>query len=453
MARLPEAFMAELRLRTPIAEVVGRRVALKRMGRDLVGLCPFHGEKTPSFHVYTAGDTPHYHCFGCGAHGDAITYVMQAENLEFREAVAMLAQQAGLEVPTTPEERAADERRSRVLAELAKAQGFYRRCLLSPEIGAKARAYLTSRGVDPQACPAELGWASGMAWPRIDREAADAAGILRRPEGWTPRGPLFAHRITFPVRDARGRVSSFVGRALTDAQPKYLNGYNSEVFNKGATLYRPSLETPRPGSEIAIVEGPMDAIASDAAGIPTYGLMSAALSEDHLKTLWRAGHTPVLCLDGDQAGRDATWRAIVLALPHITPSNIVRVAMLPAGEDPDVTIRLHGPDFYRARLGGAFYPAQALYELAKPLVDLQPQDTMQRAAHLDAVLAELAKIGHRDLRWHMQRDVRSLHYGRPGAGPAGGLGAPPVVNGQDEAARVMTALLLRHPAVIDVVRE
>ena len=237
---LPASFLEELRTRTPLPAVIGRRVRLARSGKQWKGCCPFHGEKTPSFYVYD----DHYHCFGCGAHGDAIGFVMQSQGLQFMEAVNQLAAEAGLEVPKpTPEAAEAERRRLDIQGVLQAAQAHYQRRLALPE-GRAARDYLAGRGLtDETIARFGLGWAgdrggltADMARQGIEPDQLSEAGLIRRDEETGRTFELFSHRVMFPIFDRRGVIISFGGRILGSGQPKYVNGPETAVFSKRRNL-------------------------------------------------------------------------------------------------------------------------------------------------------------------------------------------------------------------------
>ncbi len=376
---LPAHFLEELRARTPMAPLVGRRVKLARAGRNWRGLCPFHNEKTPSFHVYDNG----FHCFGCGASGDAISWVMQTQGLDFMEAVTSLAAEAGLEVPA-PTPRAAEEARVRadIFAVLAAAQESFSRYLSEPE-GAAGRAYLASRGLDEAACARHgLGWApdshSGGGRDTLIRELAGQgielaqlveAGLARPADEEHRAADFFFGRVTFPIRDRRGRVIGFGARTLGDAQPKYLNGPETPVFAKRRALY--GLDRAREAfrgnknNKIIVVEGYLDVITLAEAGFPgAVAPLGTALTEEHLAELWQLSPMPVLCFDGDAAGARAAARALELALPQLRPDRSLRIANLGGGkgkEDPDSFVRAKGKDKFADVLEQAQPAVDALY--------------------------------------------------------------------------------------------
>lgn len=353
---LPPQFLDELRARTPLPAVIGRRVRLARSGRQWKGCCPFHGEKTPSFYVYD----DHYHCFGCGVHGDAITFVMQSQGASFPEAVEQLAAEAGMRVPApSPEAAEAEKRRLDLAGVLDAAAASYQRRLFLPE-GKVARDYLTNRGLSDETIHRYgLGWSGegrGMVAADLARDGVTAeqlvdAGLMRRDDETGRVFDLFFNRVMFPIRDRRGRTISFGGRIMGDGQPKYVNGPETALFSKRRTLYGLDLarEAVRRGGSPIVVEGYMDVIALGQAGFDTaVAPLGTALTEEQLTELWRLSPAPVLCFDGDAAGARAAARAAELALPMLAPDRTLRLIALPAGEDPDSLVRSMSSTFRRA---------------------------------------------------------------------------------------------------------
>ncbi len=486
---LPAHFLEELRARTPMAPLVGRRVKLARAGRNWRGLCPFHNEKTPSFHVYDNG----FHCFGCGASGDAISWVMQTQGLDFMEAVAALAAEAGMEVPE-PTPRAAEEARARadIFAVLAAAQESFARHLAQQE-GAAGRAYLASRGLDDSACARHgLGWAPEgretlireLAGQGIELAQLVEAGLARAADATRPAADFFFGRVTFPIRDRRGRVIGFGARSLGDAQPKYLNGPESPVFAKRRALY--GLDRAREASrkdknnKIIVVEGYLDVITLAEAGFSgAVAPLGTALTEEHLAELWQLSPMPFLCFDGDAAGGRAAARALDLALPQLRPDRSLRVARLAtkAGkDDPDSLVRRAGPAAFQAVLDAALPAAEALYLF---LAEGAGTGVEARAGLLDRLKKSAARIEDRNLAAEFRRDLLDRFYaqrrgaqadrgpaGRPGPGAAGGrqppslrpVPLPPRPRPDPESARLsradcLTLILCRHPRLLRSVEE
>lgn len=353
---LPAAFLEDLRQRIPMAALVGRKVRLARSSRNWKGCCPFHGEKTPSFYVYD----DHFHCFGCGAHGDAISFVMQSDGLSFMDAVETLASQAGLHVPRpTPQAAVADQRRRDLHQVMEAAVAAYRRRLFLPS-GQKALAYLDLRGLTRDTIAKwGLGWSdrgglrADLAREGITAEQLLACGLLRQGDDGA-LSDLFFNRVMFPIRDARGRVVSFGGRVLGDGQPKYVNGPETELFSKRHTLY--GLDQARAGlrgNRLLVVEGYTDVLALHQAGFTgAVAPLGTALTGDQLGLLWRLSPTPVLCFDGDAAGRRAAARVLDLALPMLGVDRGLDFLTLAPGDDPDSLIRRGGAGAFRSALDG-----------------------------------------------------------------------------------------------------
>ena len=365
----------EIKQRVDIADLVGSRVALKKAGRTLKGLCPFHDEKTPSFVVYP--DQGSYHCFGCGKSGDAFTWMQETEHLDFGEALRQLAQRAGVDLPERRRDPQATEKRQRLLAALNEAAGFYHRQLLearTPEAQA-ARKYVESRGLT--AATVErfgLGYAPDR-WDTLLKhlrqrrhapELAVEAGLLREGERDGSRYDLFRGRLLFPIRDAGGAVIGFGGRILGDGQPKYLNSPQTPLFDKSTVLYGldQARQAIRREEQAIIVEGYTDAVIAHQHGYTNVvAALGTALTAQQVRQLRRYSQNLVLALDADSAGQAATLRGLDVmheALASGTAPGIqgeVRVATLPSGRDPDDVIRADPQQW------------EALIEQAKPFVE------------------------------------------------------------------------------------
>ena len=465
----PSRFLDELRARVSLAEIVGRRVALQKRGREWTGLCPFHKEKTPSFHVVE--EKGFYHCFGCGAHGDVIGFAMQTQNLGFREAVEELARVAGLEVPReTPQERERDQRRATLAQALAAAAAFFAAELAGPH-GAAARAYLADRGIDAEAIRRfGLGFAPNAQdalkralLPQFPEPLLIEAGLVRRAEERPDAFDYFRNRIMFPIADRRGHVIAFGGRVTDDRQPKYLNSPDTPLFQKGRVLYgwpaRAAGDSP-----VVVTEGYMDVIALQRAGFgAAVAPLGTALTEYQLEEIWKLAPEPVLCFDGDAAGRRAAERALVRALPLLQPGRSLRFAMLPEGDDPDSLIRRTGRDALSAVLAQAMPLVEKLWELETAL----PADTPERRAALEARLdRRVRQIADRAVRSHYRDFLRDRLYAAfRGARPPWQKGDrrsatksspmwrqwPPRVDPallQRRNAEVRLALLMNHPYLL-----
>jgi DNA primase len=475
---LPPGFLDELRSRISLSGLVGRRVKLTRRGREYVGLCPFHHEKTPSF--YVVEDKSFFHCFGCGAHGDAIGFVMRADNLDFIAAVEKLAGEAGLVVPqSTPQERERAQRQKTLFEALEAAAAFYEARLWAPA-GARARDYLQGRGLDPETIRRfRLGWATDDRRALRHSLASDfpkplllEAGLLRSPEEGEPID-CFRNRVIFPIGDRTGRVIAFGGRVVDDGQPKYLNSPESPLFEKGRVLYGWSAaragvarQAEAGGVGVIVTEGYMDVIALHRAGFPTaVAPLGTALTEFQLRELWRLSQEPTLCFDGDPAGQGAAIRVLRRALPLLLPGQSLRFASLPKGEDPDSLIRTGGHAAFESVLAAA-QPMSVM--LWRHQLALRPTEDADRQADLRKRLEEdwnsiadpTVRISYqRFLRaqldkafpWGLPRSKRSALQGRPRAAREGP--PPPPRSPQHAQREILFRILLDFPDVIDEVAE
>ncbi len=354
MAFSPQ-FLEELRTRSVLSDSVGRRVRLVKKGREFHGLCPFHKEKTPSFTVND--EKGFYHCFGCGEHGSVYDFVMKTEGLNFPETVERLAVDAGMEVPQdSPEERQRTERRRSLEDVTEAACTWFERALRMPE-GKQALDYLHGRGLDDKTIAAfRLGFApngrnglkNALMHDGIEEDMLVETGMLiRPPEERDDRTPYdrFRGRVMFPIMDRRGHVIAFGGRIMGEGEPKYLNSPETPIFHKGQVLYGLGQALPgaRKSGRMYVTEGYMDVIALHMAGFDeAVAPLGTALTEDHLRALWRVVREPVLCFDGDKAGQRAAARAAERALPLLKSGYGLRFAGLPAGEDPDTLVRSQG---------------------------------------------------------------------------------------------------------------
>jgi DNA primase len=395
----PPQFLDEIRARLPASEIIGRSVRLTHRGREHSGLCPFHKEKTPSFTVND--DKAFFHCFGCGAHGDVIGFVMQNEGVAFPEAVERLAGEAGLAMPErTPESEARAQRQAGLYEIVEKAADWFHRGLARDD-GAKARAYLADRGLDQAVIDRfGLGWAPDrrgalkafLTGEGVSQEQAVAAGLLRVPDDGEPYD-FFRGRVIFPIADGRGRVVAFGGRTLGDGQPKYINSAENDLFHKGRTLYNlaAARRPARDAGSVIIAEGYMDVIAFARAGLDhAVAPLGTALTEEQLTVVWRLAAEPVLCLDGDNAGRRAAARAAERALPLLTPGKSLRFVFLPQGEDPDSLLAQEGAGALAGRIDGAQPLVEVLWHQA---ISGRRLDTPERRAGLRQALdAQVATI-------------------------------------------------------------
>jgi DNA primase len=357
---LSPAFLDELRARTSLSTLVGRTVKLQKAGREWKACCPFHNEKTPSF--YVNDEKGFWHCFGCGVHGDAIRWLTDARGLPFIDAVKELADAAGMELPAPdPRSQARAERAAGLHEVMEAAQRWFEEQLGGLE-GAEARAYLERRGITEDTRKRfGFGFAPDSrgklrtALASFGNEALVEAGLLIRPEGEREPYDRFRGRLTFPIRDHRGRVIAFSARILGTGEPKYLNSPETALFDKGRTLFNidRAAAASREAKRVIVVEGQMDVIALDQAGLgEAVAPLGTALTETQLALLWRLSACPILCFDGDSAGQKAAVRGALRALPHVGPGRSLAFATLPAGKDPDDLVREKGRAAFEALLEG-----------------------------------------------------------------------------------------------------
>ncbi|MBM7334677.1 MAG: DNA primase [Alcanivorax sp.] len=395
--RIPEHFIQDLLARTDLVALIDARVPLKKTGRNYSACCPFHQEKTPSFTV--APDKQFYYCFGCGASGNAVGFLMEYDHLNFPEAVEQLATRAGMEIPREEghdarKERAKRDRLQTLYDLLTRAERFYRQQLKSAPDRQKAVQYLKGRGLTGEiAARYGLGFAppgydnlsQGLSLDNEGIEQALTAGLLVRKEDSGRTYDKFRDRIQFPIRDSRGRTIGFGGRVLGDGKPKYLNSPETPVFHKGKELYglwewRQSRDKT---DRLYVVEGYMDVIALAQHGVPNaVATLGTATSEDHCHTLFRQVNEVVFCFDGDNAGRRAAWRALESALPALDDGKQARFLFLPEGEDPDTLVRAQGPEALLALTDKADTLATYLFRHLSEGLDLNTVDGRARLARL-----------------------------------------------------------------------
>jgi DNA primase len=399
---LSPAFLDELRARTLLSGVIAPSVKLQKAGREWKACCPFHQEKTPSFTIND--DKGFYHCFGCGAHGDAIRFLTDQRGLPFIEAVKELAQKAGMEVPAgDPRAQEKAERATGLGDVMTAAQRWFADTLASSE-GEQARDYLKKRGIDP-AVTARFG--IGIAPSARGRLKAALAsfgedklvetGMLIKPDEGDSYD-RFRGRLMIPIRDPRGRVIAFGGRILGEGEPKYLNSPETPLFDKGRTLYNIDRASPasRKANRLIVVEGYMDVIALDRAGIgEAVAPNGTAVTEAQLERMWRLDPAPILCFDGDSAGQKAAIRAALRALPHLAPERTLRFVALPQGQDPDDLLRSGGKAALDAVLAEPVPLVERLWAHER---DAAPLTTPEARAGLKQRLIDHAKaIGDQSL--------------------------------------------------------
>ncbi|HET9819171.1 MAG TPA: DNA primase [Rhodanobacteraceae bacterium] len=403
---IPERFIDELLTRIDIVDVVQPRVPLKRAGRDWTACCPFHDERTPSFTVSPAKQF--YHCFGCGAHGSAIKFLMEYDRLEFPDAVEELAQTVGLTVPHEGGDRRPREDHTDLYALLDAAATFYQHAL--PD-NATARAYCRKRGLDQGIVDRfRIGWAPG-GWDALKRAlgTSDARNKLLEQAGMLSTGDKgkqydrFRERLMFPIMDRRGRVIAFGGRVLEGDGPKYLNSPETPLFHKGRELF--ALWQVRQANakleRLIVVEGYMDVVALHQAGITqAVATLGTATTHEHAELLFRAAADVFFCFDGDRAGRSAAWRALESVLPRMRDGRQAFFLFLPEGEDPDTLVRKERAEGFEARLKQATPLSEYFYAYLSRDVNVATLDGRARLAeHAKPLLAKLPDGAFRDLMY------------------------------------------------------
>ena len=382
---IPRSFIDDLLARLDIVDVVDPRVKLKKKGKNYGACCPFHNEKTPSFSV--SQEKQFYHCFGCGAHGNAIDFMMEYERLEFVEAIEELASFLGLDVPReqrsgnfSQQPTANTEQKRNLYDVMGSIAQFYRNQLKASS-SKVAIDYLKDRGLSGEIVQKfGIGFVADE-WDLIrknfgqQREAQDmlvTGGMLIENEKGN-RYDRFRGRVMFPIHDRRGRVIGFGGRVLGDGTPKYLNSPETPIFHKGKELYGlyEVLQAYREPPQILVVEGYMDVVALAQYGVD-YSVASLGTSTtgDHLQVLFRQTNTVVCCYDGDRAGREAAWRALENALSYLKSGNILKFLFLPDGEDPDSYIRKHGQEAFEIEVKQAVPLSRYLFDHLVAQVDM-----------------------------------------------------------------------------------
>jgi DNA primase len=397
--RFPPQFLDELRARLPVSEVAGRRVKLRKTGREFVGLSPFNKEKSPSF---TVNDQKgFYHDFSSGKHGDIFGFVMETEGVAFPEAVERLAQMAGVPMPKfSKEEEARDEKR-KTLHEVMELAAKFFEATLAGRGGAKARGYLADRSLDSGTqLKFRLGYAPGERFALkehlgglgISVEDMVETGLLIAGDDIPVPYDRFRDRVMFPITDFRGRIIAFGGRALaSDAPAKYLNSPETTLFHKGGNLYNGAAarQAVHDGAALIVVEGYVDVIAMVLAGYPaSVAPLGTALTEDQLGLLWKMADEPILCFDGDKAGQRAAFRAVDMALPRLKPGKSLRFAMLPDGQDPDDLYRSGGREAIAEVLAGARPLGEMLWSRETEAASF---DTPERRAAFEARVNEVVR--------------------------------------------------------------
>jgi DNA primase len=474
--RIPQHFIDELIARTDIIEVIGSRVQLKRAGREYKACCPFHDEKTPSFTV--SPDKQFYHCFGCGAHGTALGFVMEYDHASFVEAVEDLAARAGLEVPREGGSTTPAQPHDELYVALERASLFYRQSL-SGEV--RAREYLAGRGLGADIIQRfGIGYAPAR-WDALidrygttedERQVLLRAGLVieRQPDAERGKSPgcydRFRDRVMFPIRDTRGRCIGFGGRVLDGSEPKYLNSPETELFHKGRELYGlyEARQATRSLQRLLVVEGYMDVVSLHQAGI-TYAVatLGTATTPDHLQRIFRLVGEVIFCFDGDRAGRAAAWRALENAVGEVKQGRQIRFLFLPDGQDPDSLVQAEGTEAFDARLASALPLSDylirelasrsdvasvdgraRLVEMARPLVRRIPSDVYREL--LVGQLAEAVRMPPGRLAELLEADVQAPASLRGDAGASRPSRPAPAVAGRGNLVRQAISLLVHHPA-------
>ncbi|MEX0298788.1 MAG: DNA primase [Kordiimonas sp.] len=490
MALSPQ-FLDDLKHRFTLSDVVGRQVKLVRAGREHTGLCPFHNEKTPSF---TVNDQKgFYHCFGCGAHGSVIDFVMNTQGMTFPETIEVLAGEVGVEVPKPSRAQVERDKKRASSAEVMEAVTAWYEAQLRAQIGASAYDYIKKRGLTEETIKKfQLGYApssrialkEAMHARGIHEDQLVETGMLIKPEGGGASYDRFRDRLMFPITDRQGRVIAFGGRALSsDVKAKYLNSPETILFHKGATLYNwaNARAASYDAGQVMVVEGYMDVIALAQYGI-NYAVapLGTALTEEQIGHLWQMADEPILSFDGDNAGVRAANRALERALPMLRPGKSLRFIMMPEGDDPDTLVQREG----RAAI-------DALNDKAAPLVDMlwssltsaAAHDTPERRAGLEKqIFGKLSEISDENVKKLYQSEFRDRlfslfrakkvgaggakrqSYGKQQRGGYGGRKQQPIASGllsktqlgrsrgdtavTDKIEKLIILVLVNHPEIL-----
>jgi DNA primase len=452
---IPERFIDELLARVDIVDVVQQRVPLKRAGREWTACCPFHDERTPSFYVSPAKQF--YHCFGCGAHGSAVKFLMEYDRLEFPDAVEELAQSVGLTVPHEGGPARPREDHTDLYALLDAAAGFYQRAL--PD-SAVAKAYCRKRGLDEDVIGRfRIGWAPG-GWDAVKRalgtsdvrvKMLEQAGMLSTGEKGK-QYDRFRDRLMFPILDRRGRVIAFGGRILEGDGPKYLNSPETPLFHKGRELF--ALWQVRQANakleRLIVVEGYMDVVSLHQAGVTqVVATLGTATTNEHAELLFRAAPDVFFCFDGDRAGRSAAWRALESVLPRMRDGRQAFFLFLPEGEDPDTLVRKEGQAGFEARLKNATPLSEYFYAYLSHDVNVATLDGRARLAeHAKPLLAKLPDGAFRDLMF-AELEKRTGVQGAPAQPALAASHRPVLANNAPRRTLVRSAIamLLANPGL------
>ena len=458
--RIPQSFIDDLVSATDVVEVIEHYVPLKRAGKEYKACCPFHDEKTPSFTVVP--DKQFYHCFGCGAHGTAVGFLMDYGNMEFVEAVEELARRAGREVPREGGgDGAPRDDPDPIFDALRKANAYFQRQLRRHPQAPRAVAYLKARGLSGEiAAEFQLGFAP-PGWDGIlhalgtddpARAALVRAGLLVEGDGGRPYD-RFRDRITFPIHDSRGRVAGFGARIIDAGEPKYLNSPETPVFRKGRELYglwRARRAGRRAPARLLVVEGYMDVVALAQSGIDyAVATLGTAATEAHVQRLFRAVNDVVFCFDGDAAGRRAAWRAVENTLPAMKGGRQAQFLFLPEGEDPDSLVRAEGRDAFEGRLDDAVPLSRFLFDHLAAGVDLDTPEG--RARLVDASRPHIGRVPAGSYQRQLRMRLAELSGDTAPIAPQGPAARPRVYPGRRQGSgspvRRAICMLLHEPSL------
>ena len=466
---VPPEFIEDLRQRVPLSDIIGKRVKLTRKGRRFSGLCPFHSEKTPSFSV--VDDDGFYHCFGCGAHGDAISFLRETDGLEFMEAVERLADMAGLAMPrSTPQDPKVTEQRRAVFDILEATTQFFQAALTRDD-GAVAARYLRDRGLGEDVLRVyRLGYSprGGLRAALNAKGFSDAdmlaAGVIRKSDRDGSLYDYFRDRVMFPIENRQGKVIAFGARALGDAMPKYLNSGEGQTFSKKSVLYgwvqaREGLRRKLP---LVVAEGYMDVIAIQKSGVASaVAPLGTALTEEQIALLWKLHDEPILCFDGDAAGQRAQMRALERILPVLEPGKSARLALLPEGKDPDDVLKQGGNDAFLKVLATARSLVDSLWDNLAATHDLRQPES--RAQFWQSLRNMVREISNNQVRSAYSDEIESriaaMRNAGRGVGRGGGRGgvqagairprmAKRPSTGMINRHRAVVAMILAHPSLI-----
>jgi len=421
------AFLERVRSHFLMSEIIGKRLPLKKHGREYQGLCPFHKEKSPSFTVND--EKGFYHCFGCGAHGDAVEFLKQHDRMTYPEAVEALAREAGIPLPVMSREESRKIEQEKTLYDVIEAAAVWFEAQLVGPSGAQARDYLDRRGLTAETMRNfRIGFApdeknalhqhlNALKFPTALQMEA---GLIGQSEGSSSVYDRFRGRVMFPIRNASGKVVAFGGRLMgstagNKSLPKYLNSPETPLFKKGELLFNldQAKRAAREANFAVVMEGYMDVVSTAQSGVG-YALatLGTAVTAEHLRLLWQLAKEPVMCLDGDAAGIRAMMRTAEVALPLLKPGYSLRFAVLPKGEDPDSYVQKHGKAAFERLLITSRRLSQLLWETVSPRFKL---DNPEGRAALEEALKQLTdKICHPSIRQHYQSHFRRQIWARAG---------------------------------------